>query len=105
MNVNDLHHLNSDQIYSVQTNGFFCQNFNQFFALIAFQLTHEVIDDICGISQLQAHKYVPKLWSTEEEFNKFVVNFQILLSNLIDIRNKHEVCIHMLSTNLAFVLL
>ena len=92
-NSNGLDHLSPQQIYSVLNSVVFCCLLNSY-QLFVLKLTHEVIDDICGITRLQTHKYVPKLWSTEDKFNKFVEYFKILLSNLIDIRNKHEVCIH-----------
>ncbi|CAG2171325.1 unnamed protein product [Oppiella nova] len=54
------------------------------------QLIHEIIDDMCAICALKTCNYVPTVWSTEALFNDFVAHMKRLLSQLIDIRTKHE---------------
>ncbi|CAG2116729.1 unnamed protein product [Medioppia subpectinata] len=55
-----------------------------------FSFIHEIIDEMCGICPLKTSKYVPTIWSVETQFTHFVDYMKTLLSQLIDIRAKHE---------------
>ena len=56
-----------------------------------FKFVHQIIDQVCDGTKVQTNKYVPSIWSNQEQFEKACECCKQLVILASEMRSKHPV--------------